>query len=249
MSNSARFAARPLGEEGTTITQWLAGDRPPPLDLDDCPGLVVVAPHPDDETLGLGGTIAQLIARGVDVMVVSVSDGGAAYPDISRFDQLALERTRRAELDRAAGILGVRRLVRLGLPDGRIADHEQQLAEQLAVLLATEPPGTWCAATWQGDGHPDHEAVGRAAATATTHTAATLVEYPVWMWHWAAPGDPDVPWSRAGSVPLDRLAVGRKQNAAQCYRSQFEPTSPDIPAVLPPFVLRRLLAVGEVLFR
>lgn len=249
MSNSSRFVARPLSEEGTSITQWLSRDRPPEMDLAQCPGLVVVAPHPDDETLGVGGTIAQLIARGIDVLVVSVTDGGAAYPDISRFDQLALERTRRAELDRAASILGVRRLVRLGLPDGQIATHEQQLAEQLAVLLAGEPPGTWCAATWRGDGHPDHEAVGRAAATATTHTSVTLVEYPVWMWHWADPGDPDVPWSRAGSVPLDRLSLGRKQNAAQCYRSQFEPMSPDLPAVLPPFVLRRLLAVGEVLFR
>ena len=249
MSNSARFAERPLSSGGTSITDWLAGDRPPPLDLDDCPGLVVVAPHPDDETLGLGGTIAELIARGINVMVVSVSDGGAAYPDISRFDQLALERTRRAELDCATAILGVRRLVRLGLPDGRIAEHEQQLAEQLAVMLAAEPPGTWCAATWQGDGHPDHEAVGRAAASAVTHTAATLVEYPVWMWHWAEPGDPAVPWTRAASVPLDRQATGRKQNAAQCFRSQFDPPAPDSPAVLPPFVLRRLLAVGEVVFR
>jgi LmbE family N-acetylglucosaminyl deacetylase len=249
MSNSSRFAARPLSEEGTSITQWLAGDRPPPLDLAECPGLVVVAPHPDDETLGLGGTIAQVSAQGVDVMVVSVSDGGAAYPDISRFDQLALERTRRAELDCAARVLGVRRVVRLGLPDGRIAEHEQQLADQLAVLLATEPPATWCAATWEGDGHPDYEAVGRAAATATTHTSAELVEYPVWMWHWAGPDDPDVPWSRAASVPLDRRAVGRKQNAAQCYRSQIDSSTPDVQPVLPPFVVRRLLAVGEVLFR
>lgn len=249
MSNGPRFAARPLAEGGTSITDWLASDRPPPLDLDECPGLVVVAPHPDDETLGLGGTIAELIARGIDVLVVSVSDGGAAYPDISRFDQLALEKARRTELDRAAAILGVQRLVRLGLPDGQIADHEQQLADQLAVILAAEPAGTWCAATWEGDGHPDHEAVGRAAAQAVTHTAAILVEYPVWMWHWAGPGDVDVPWERAASVPLDRLAVGRKQNAAQCFRSQFDPPEPDAPPVLPPFVLRRLLAVGEVLFR
>ena len=249
MSNGARFAARPLAEGGTSITDWLASDRPPALDLAECPGLVVVAPHPDDETLGVGGTIAELIARGIDVLVVSVSDGGAAYPDISRFDQLALEKTRRTELDRAAAILGVRRLIRLGLPDGRIAEHEQQLADQLSVILAAEPPGTWCAATWQGDGHPDHEAVGRAAAQAVTHTGATLVEYPVWMWHWAGPGDPDVPWERAAAVPLGRQAVGRKQNAAQCFRSQFDPSEPDSRPVLPPFVLRRLLAVGEVLFR
>ena len=46
------------------------------LDLNDCPGLTVIAPHPDDETMGLGATIATLRCAGVDVQAVSVSDGG-----------------------------------------------------------------------------------------------------------------------------------------------------------------------------
>jgi hypothetical protein len=43
--------------------------------------------------------------------------------------------------------------------------------------------------------------------------------------------------------------LGRKQLAAQCFRSQFESPVPGSPPVLPPFVLPRLLAVGEVVFR
>jgi len=248
VSNGGRFAARPVSGGGTPLTDWLARERPPLVDLDECPALVVVAPHPDDETLGCGGMLAHLAARGVPVAVVSVSDGGAAYPEISTFDQRELERTRRAELDRAAAILGVKRVIRLGLPDGRLAEHEDRLAEQLAEVLEAEPSGVWCAATWRGDGHPDHEAVGRAAAAATARTGATLVEYPVWMWHWATPGDEVVPWQRAVALSLDRLAVGRKQVAAQCFKSQFEPSAA-APPVLPPFVMRRLLGVGEVLFR
>ena len=50
-------------------------------------------------------------------------------------------------------------------------------------------PDTWCAATWRGDGHPDHDAVGRAAATACDAVGCRLLEYPVWMWHWARPGE------------------------------------------------------------
>ena len=83
---------------------------------------------------------------------------------------------------------------------------------------------------------------------AAQRTGAVLLEYPVWMWHWASPDDAAVPWQRARSVPLSRAAVGRKQLAAQNFRSQFEPVSPNGSPVLPPFVLRRLLAVGEVVF-
>ena len=70
---------------------WLAAFNAgalPPLDLTACPGLVVVAPHPDDETLGLGATAAQLAASGVDVSLVSVSDGGAAQPGASRSNRI-----------------------------------------------------------------------------------------------------------------------------------------------------------------
>ena len=74
-----------------------------------------------------------------------------------------------------------------------------------------------------GDGHPDHEAVGRAAASACAHTGSTLLEYPVWMWHWATPADPDVPWDRAHLVRVSCRAVDRKRLAAQCFRSQREP--------------------------
>ena len=251
-SNCTRFASKPLTRGGTPVPIWLAAlDRgaPPPLDLTGCTGLVVVAPHPDDETLGLGATIAQLVASGVDVQVVSVSDGGAARPGASLSEQLRLEATRKHELCRAAGILGIGPPISLGLPDGQLADREDALTDTLVNILEDVAPGTWCAATWRGDGHPDHEAVGRAAADACARTGATLLEYPVWMWHWASPADSEVPWDRAYSAPLPRWAVTRKRLAAHCFRSQLETRTPDSPPVLPAFVLQRLLAVGELVFR
>ncbi|MCV7230355.1 PIG-L family deacetylase [Mycolicibacterium komossense] len=246
--NGPRFAAVPLDGGGTTVGEWLAGDRPPPLDTTGCRRLIVVGAHPDDETLGFGGTSAQFAAAGVEVQVVSATDGGAAYPRMSVFDRIRLERTRRSELIKATSSLGLSAPIFLGLPDGAVNEHEDTLTDQLVEILDGAASDTWLAATWRGDGHPDHEAVGRAAAAAVTHSGATLLEYPVWMWHWATPGDPDVPWDRAYAVHLDRSALGRKQHAAQCFRSQFESTATQ-PAPLPPFVLRRLLAVGEVVFR
>jgi LmbE family N-acetylglucosaminyl deacetylase len=248
VGNCARFAAKPLTRGGTPVPVWLAALNRgplPPLDLTGCPGLVVVAPHPDDETLGLGATTAQLVASGVDVQVVSVSDGGAARPG----DRTRLETTRRHELRRATGVLGVPPPVSLGLPDGQLADHEDRLAELLVEILEGAAPGTWCAATWRGDGHPDHEAVGRAAVAACARTGVALLEYPVWMWHWASPGDSAVPWDRAYSVPVSGWALSRKRRAAQCFRSQFEAGSAGSAPVLRAFVLERLLAVGEVVFR
>jgi LmbE family N-acetylglucosaminyl deacetylase len=250
--NCAKFASKPLTRGGTPVPVWLTAldSGPlPPLDLTRCPGLVVVAPHPDDETLGLGATTAQLVASGVDVQVVSVSDGGDAQPDATSWDRTRLETIRRYELLRAAGVLGLPPPVSLGLPDGRLADHEQRLAGLLADILDCAAPGTWCAATWRGDGHPDHEAVGRAAAKACAHTGSTLLEYPVWMWHWASPADPAVPWDRAHSVRVSGWALDRKRHAAQCFRSQLQPIGTDKAPVLPAFVLQRLLAVGEVVFR
>jgi LmbE family N-acetylglucosaminyl deacetylase len=251
-SNCTRFAAKPLTRGGTPVPVWLAAlDRGalPPLDLSGCPGLVVVAPHPDDETLGLGATIAQLVASGVDVQVVSVSDGGAARPDASLSEQVRLEATRKHELRRATGILGIPPPISLGLPDGRLADHEDGLTDTLVNILDDVAPGTWCAATWRGDGHPDHEAVGRATAAACARTGVTLLEYPLWMWHWASPADPGVPWDRAYSAPRPAWAVSRKRLAAHCFRSQLEAGTADSPPVVPAFVLQRLLAVGELVFR
>lgn len=241
IGNGHRFAAKPLADGGTSTREWIDWGRTfPELDLTECPGLVVVAPHPDDETLGLGATAALLRDAGVDVQVLSVTDGGAAFGDRS----LELERTRRFELRQATGILGLPEPIGLGLPDGRIADYEDQVASTLADLLWSRPAGTWCAATWRGDGHPDHEAVGRAAAAACDVVGGRLLEYPIWMWHWAEPDDPAVPWDRASSIPLTPSAISRKSAAAQVFTSQFEDEDP----LLPAYVMPRLSAVGEVVF-
>ena len=252
ISNCARFAAKPLTHGGTPAPLWLAAlERGPlpALDLTECRRLIVVAPHPDDETLGVGAMTAQLLASGVDVRVVSVSDGDAAQPGATLSGRIRLATTRRYELRRATSALGVPPPVRLGLPDGELTGHEDRLTESLVEILRAAGPHAWCAATWRGDGHPDHEAVGRAAAAACARTGAALLEYPVWMWHWATPADPVVPWDRARSVPAHGWAVNRKRQAVQCYRSQLCPGRGETPPVLPPFVLQRLLAVGEVVFR
>ncbi len=63
--------------------------------------IIVVAAHPDDETLGFGASIVTLAGRGVRIQVVAASDGGASHHGIGLLERLHLERTRRVELHEA----------------------------------------------------------------------------------------------------------------------------------------------------
>lgn len=249
LCNAGRFAAKPLSDGGTSSSIWIEQKQDfPELDISNCPGMVLVAPHPDDETLGFGAATAELIARGINVQIVAVSDGGAAFPGLSERQQRHLEHTRRSEQQRAARILGAGEAICLGLPDGALSDHEAELADRLTWILRSWPSGVWCATTWRGDGHPDHEATGRAAAIAARRTGAVLLEFPIWMWHWASPDDADIPWERARSISAGPTAVARKIAAAQQFRTQFSTTFFGA-TPLPAFVLKRLLTVGELVFQ
>lgn len=90
---------------------------------------VVVAPHPDDETLGAGGLVQRVLAGGgaVRVVVVTAGDGyreaaaaASGHPEPSAADYRALGALRARELDDALRILGVRDVVRLDFPDGGV---------------------------------------------------------------------------------------------------------------------------------
>lgn len=248
LGRGGRLADASVPGGGTPASRWHGWqDRVPALDLATCPGLVVVGAHPDDETLGLGGLIASLTEAGVPVDIVTASDGAGAYPGLSALDRTKLKRVRRAELAEAARVLGTNAPVNLDVPDGEVSDYEAWLASHLTTILQARPTGVWCAATWRGDGHPDHEAVGRAARFATRSAGAVLLEYPVWMWHWAVPEDFAIPWWRACSVPVTDEARRRKQVAIAGFGSQL--TAPDgYDPILPSSVVDRLLTVGEVVF-
>jgi LmbE family N-acetylglucosaminyl deacetylase len=145
--------------------------------------LVVVAPHPDDETLGAGGLIAASRKNGGEVHVVAVTDGEAAYPGV---DDLGLLRTN--EQEQALQILGVEssQITRLHLPDSNLYAHENFIADRLQALIK---PADLVVAPSIHDYHPDHEICGRAALKATQTTGTSLVHYFFWTWHRGTPED------------------------------------------------------------
>jgi LmbE family N-acetylglucosaminyl deacetylase len=202
---------------------------------------VIVAAHPDDEVLGAGGLISMLAASRARLRLVAVTDGERSH---QRHGSLAaLARRRTAETGVALRALGAQgaEVVRLGLPDSRLAAREDELAATLAPLVAGFD---LCLAPWDHDLHPDHEATGRAARAAAT---GVFYSFPVWMWHWASPADPRVPWDRALRVPLPPRTVGRKRAAITCFASQTEDRGHGLGPVLAPGMIAHFLRTVEVL--
>lgn len=231
------------GTDETTWQNWPAPARWPSLTFAEDQIPLVVAPHPDDEILGVGGLIASLGAADV----VAVTDGEGSHPDSSVYQPAELAEVRRLETVRALARLGLDRpaVRHLGHPDGGI--DEAALTRQLTRLLT---PGRVCLATWRDDGHPDHEITGRAAAAACAATGATLLEYPIWTWHWSVPDDDRVPWDRARRIDLSPAAQEAKARAIGEFHSQIAPLGPepgDAP-ILPPWVLARFARPYEVVF-
>lgn len=187
-------------------------------------GLVVLAAHPDDETLGAGGAIALAHAGGIPVQVLIATDGESSHPQSPTHSPDRLAAMREDEVRHALQLLAPGCEVRhLRLPDGHLADHEQVLQEALSKWVAELDVGCVLLAPWRDDGHPDHAAAGRVAARVAQEYAAVLGEYPIWAWHWAR--DEDLPWSQLRSLPLDDATVQTKRAALAEHHTQVSPLS------------------------
>lgn len=211
------------------LADYAAGLRPWTIDS-TVPALLVVAPHPDDEVLGAGSLIGTAVRVRVPVIVLAVTDGTRSHAHVA---PALLGRIRTAESETALAALAetaagdavpTPRTVRLGLPDGEVPAYEDVLVERIVEQLAQLPPGTVVTAPVRGDGHPDHDAAGRAALRAIGRVpTASLVEYPVWLWHHCSPGapQPDVDWCRARVVAAVPEVVEARARAVEAFRSQI----------------------------
>jgi LmbE family N-acetylglucosaminyl deacetylase len=239
---------------GTPEAEWAAWSRLsalPELDLTGLARVLVVAAHPDDDVLGVGGTLARLAAAGARLRLVAVTDGEASHPHSRSPIARDLVRIRAAETRHALAALGAAgtEVVRLGLPDTGVGLHE----EELVRLLTTELSAGFdvCLAPWRGDVHADHEAAGRAAVAAGALTGVPVLQYPVWTWHWSHPEDPRVPWERAARIPLGPRERARKLAALDCFTSQLLALGGDLAdaAVLPPEEIAHFRRDHEVVLR
>lgn len=172
--------------------------------------LLVVAPHPDDETIGAWGLMRRRRA-GAYVRVLIVSDGAASHPASRRWPPARLAAERRRETVRAMATLGLPpdAVSFLGLPDGDL--DTDRVEQALRRALRRWPAPDLIIGPVMADAHADHRAVARAIARLPRRGERRL-GYHVW---------PAGAARRRGlRVPLGVEGMRRKRRVVRGYRTQ-----------------------------
>lgn len=188
---------------------------------------LVVAPHPDDESLGCGGAIALLRKHGRTVQVLTMSDGTLSHPNSKKFPAEKLRDLRENEMIAALQTLGVSakettflRYRDRSVPNENAADFASAVEKVKNFLIENEPQTI--VLPWRRDPHPDHRATWQifSAATAEIERPFRILEYPIWLWEMAEAAD--LPQEK--NIKTWRLAIGEvvaeKQQAIHAHASQ-----------------------------
>ena len=195
-------------------------------------GALIVAPHPDDESLGCGGLLALCAEANRAAHVAIVSDGTGSHPNSKAYPYDALRELREREAVAAVSALGLpsgqltflRLRDRFVPPDG--AEAEAAIGQLVEMARAIDASAVFV--TWRHDPHGDHQASFRLAREAARRAGnLQLFEYPIWGHTLAADVEIEVePRGRR----LDISAVlHRKLAAIAAHRSQVTPMIEDDP--------------------
>jgi LmbE family N-acetylglucosaminyl deacetylase len=205
----AAFANFPASQ----VSPWLAGRRP-----------LVLAPHPDDESLGCGGMIAAACAVGLHPVVIILTDGAASHPNSREFPPERLRSVREIEAVRAAASLGLpqQNLHFLQQPDTKLPSAGpacRALVAQIIAIGQRQDCGM-IIGPWAGDPHCDHEAAAVLAASTAAETGWQLCSYPVWGWLRAGDEIFDEPRNRGWRLDIAAYQDA-KQRAIAAHVSQY----------------------------
>jgi LmbE family N-acetylglucosaminyl deacetylase len=193
----ARVLLRPLRPTWVRQVLLSVGIDPhsPPIqcELPEGKRLLVLAPHPDDESIGCGGLIAKWLADGREALVVFLTNGAMGSQEARRAGgegaqqrdaQSRLIELRRAEALQAMQALGGARSIFLDFPDGEVPKFLEGLAEQLAGIMRSFSPDV-VALPFVADRHPDHRAttpmlLRAIALSGSVSPAIVFLAYEVW---------------------------------------------------------------------
>jgi LmbE family N-acetylglucosaminyl deacetylase len=210
-------------------------------DLTEGRPFVVLSPHPDDETLGTGGLIAEACETGQRVDVIVVTDGSGSHPASRQYPPSRLVELRYAEVHEAGRILGLPKdhVTFLGLTDTRAPTSgpgfDAAVEHTLGVIGRTGAATLFV--TWQGDPHCDHGASAELAkAVRRSCPDLRLWAYPIWGWHLEPDAEVDDPSlqpllhrsPRAVRLDISRQR-DRKRSAIDAHASQMTDLISDDP--------------------
>lgn len=186
--------------------------------------VLILAPHPDDESLGSGGLIAGASAAGHPPFVLVLTDGTGSHPNSRSYPPPRLKALREQETRSAVAILGLAsdRIGFLGLRDTAAPIDGAAFEAAVAAIHSTVASvgATTILAPWQHDPHCDHLAAHRMAVEVASRCRIRHLAYPVWGWT-LAPGT-----MLAGPAPhgmrLDIAChMAEKHRAIAAHASQY----------------------------
>jgi LmbE family N-acetylglucosaminyl deacetylase len=160
------------------------------LDCNSLPfrNALVVAPHPDDESLGCGGLIASLAAAGRQFHTIFVTDGGASHPGSQKWSRNRIAAQREQEAASALAHLGIgdhpRTFLRLrdsAMPEP-FSSGWYVAATKLSLIIDTFRPDL-VLLPWRRDPHRDHRDSWRLylQARLASATSPVTLEYAIWL--------------------------------------------------------------------
>ncbi len=202
------------------------------LDITD--STLIIAPHPDDETIGCGGLITHLITSGNPPYVAILTGGGGSlhnHSDIT--EETVIEARRKLTLDSACELgLPAANIHFLDFKDGSISARPKTEMERLRSLIAELKPAN-ILVPHSGEGWPDHLAareIGISLASANTN----VWEYCVWMWYYNVW---NLDWHNARKLHLSPAEHKAKLRAVHAYVTPKAPCGAPWSGVLPaPFI-------------
>lgn len=198
----------------------------PPEVVDLPPGnsVIVLAPHPDDESIGCGGTICKYIESGASVRVVIMTDGCQGDRELRKIKvgskqrvqlESDLAEVRKQESRSALDVLGVSDIHYLDAPDGKLLGNTNETATTLAKLLEEQRPDA-VLLPFLTDRHLDHFATNSCLVKACEKLDAgwtrnlQCIGYEIWS-----------PIYANTIVDISDL-MPRKHAAIECYKSQLK---------------------------
>ncbi|NVD45310.1 PIG-L deacetylase family protein [Qipengyuania atrilutea] len=205
--------------------------------------LLIVAPHPDDETFGCGMALAAAAAKRRRIAIVLLTDGEGSHPNARTITPEELAVLRFGEFEAALAVLVPSQeidVLRLRQPDGRTRYDPALLEKVIPFARERNVSAVW--STWQDDPHCDHETaalLGRAVA----HACAI----PFWQFAvWGRFGEGAVPSGL--SIFDDPQTKTLKREAIAAYKSQIDPKAIDDPHgfVMPPALVSHFADHPEV---
>ena len=140
---------------------------------------MVVIPHPDDAEIGCGGTIAQWIKEGTEVVYVMCTNGdkGTSDPDMTPEKLVPI---REKEQEEAANVLGVKEVIFLGYPDGGLEDTSEFRGKVVRAIRKHQPDVVFCTDPFRRTFylHRDHRLSGQVTLDAVFPYARDHLHYP-----------------------------------------------------------------------